>query len=161
MWHYQFDVVIRSLKFTEGERKHLKSLITDCNIYGLTEKQSLEYIYIRFGQEISPSYFYFIKKSLQSDTEVQAWLNDFCRVGFVSEHRKRIEELQPAQQILFEMLFKELQKGDNTDQSLILSVMNEMSKIGKHLTNSQYGTPILSQIKAILEQEIYYKNFEP
>lgn len=145
----QDDILVSSnniLKFTLGQRQRLKSLVADCNIYALTEKQSLQYIHRRFGQEISSSYFYSIKKSLQSDTEVQAWLNDFCKVGFVLQHRKRLEELQLVQRILFDMLFAEREKensGDGNDASTtILSIMDRITQVSKRLQALQNATPI-------------------
>lgn len=140
------------MKFTEAEKRLLKSLVQDCSLYGLSEKEALAYIASRFGKAIGPAYYYILKKKLESDTTTQAWLNEFSRIGFVSEHRKRLEELQLVQKILFEMLYKERQKGDNADQSAILSIIDEISRISKRLTGLQSGTPIISQISVMLEQ---------
>ncbi len=140
------------MKYTKIERERLRSLVSDCVIFNLSEKESLEYIRMRFGKSIAQSYFYFIKKSIQSDRNTQAWLNDFCRIGFVSEHRKRLEKLQLVQKILFEMLYKEWQKGESADQNIAISIVDEISRIGKGLTSLQSGSPILAQVKALLKQ---------
>lgn len=51
------------------------------------------------------------------------------------------------------MLFKERQNGDAADQNLIMSIMDEISKISKRLNGLQSGTPILSQMKTLLDKQ--------
>ncbi len=89
------------MKFTEGERRHLKSLIMDCNVYGLSQEEALQYIHYRLGKKISATWYYALKKELESDEEVQRWLHGFSRIGFIAEHRQRFNEMQLVQSCFF------------------------------------------------------------
>ena len=54
------------MTFDGRERKVLKQLILDCDLYGLSQTDSLEYIKERYGKPISRSYYYEIKNVLFS-----------------------------------------------------------------------------------------------
>ncbi len=51
------------------------------------------------------------------------------------------------------MLFKERQNGDAADQNLVMSIMDEISKISKRLNGLQSGTRIFSQMKTLLDEQ--------
>ena len=139
-------------KLTKSQRERLKTLVVDCSTYRLSESESLEYIKQKLGRPISASHFYQIKRSLESDTEMQRWINDYARVGFLLEHRRRIEEMDSLQKFAYEMLLAERAKPvDQRDQSLILKIMAQMVSISRRLVSLQNGTPILTQVHALLQ----------
>ncbi len=139
-------------KLTKSQRERLETLVVDCSTYRLSESESLEYIKQKLGRPISASHFYQIKHSLESDTEMQRWINDYARVGFLIEHRRRIDEMDSLQKFAYEMLLAERAKPvDQRDQSLILKIMAQMVSINKRLVSLQNGTPILTQVHDLLQ----------
>lgn len=139
-------------KFTKIERERLKALVQDCITYRLTEKESLVYIAARFGKPISQAHYYVLKKRLESDSNAQDWINRFARTGFISEHMKRYNEMDLLLQVAFRMLIEEdSKKSDERDPNVIFGLMSQITQISKRLTNLQSGTPILSQLSAMLQ----------
>jgi hypothetical protein len=145
-------------KFTEGERRHLKTLIRDAQLYGLSEAESLQYVQQRLGRPVGKSHYYAIKARLESDEECRKWFNDFCRVGFVVEHRKRIEEMERCQAILFSLLLNEVEKPDSApkseprrDKHLMTQIVAEIRANNKRLAALQNGSPVIAQTKSMLE----------
>lgn len=103
-------------------------------------------------ESIDPSYFYELKRSLERSKSItQSWLNDFCLRGFVIEYRKQLDEMQLVQRLLLEMLFRGWKKEDSGDPNIILSIINEMIRVSKRLQGLALGSPILAQMKAMLD----------
>ncbi len=139
-------------KFTRVERERLKALVQDTVVYRLTERESLDYIKSRLGKQIGPVYYYRLKKRLESDSNAQDWINRFARTGFISEHMRRYHEMNLLQDVAFHMLIEEQAKPDGIrDPDLILAIMDQITKNGKTLTSLQNGTPVLAQVKTLLE----------
>ncbi len=144
-------------KFTKIERERLKALVQDCITYRLTEKESLVYIAERLGKPIGAAHYYTLKKSLESDSNAQDWINHFAKTGFISEHMKRYNEMDLLLQVAFRMLIDEdSKKSDERDPNVIFGLMSQITQISKRLTNLQGGTPILSQIKALLDGRYHH-----
>ncbi len=160
------------MKFTTLQRQQLKELVLDCCTYRLSEKEALSYIRSRLGGGvgIGPTHYYRLKKQVESDSEVQNWLSHFSRVGFVLAHKQRMDEMDLCMRILLQMLFEkrakmvkkqkkaELQgqdvdeEGEGDDVATILAIMNQIARFNKRLSNLSAGSPIISQLSAMLEQ---------
>ncbi len=104
------------------------------------------------GKSISQGQYYKLKRQIESDDEVQQWLSNFSRVGFVLAHKKRIDEMELLQKIAFEMLSDEQSKPDSErDKSLELQIMDAAARFNKRLTALAAGSPVLAQMRAAIE----------
>lgn len=99
-------------RITEKDRKGLQQLVRDCEILGLTEQESLEYIQKRFGKEISRSNYYNIKSNLKKkeETIVKNRLDHHSKIKFVEDHFTRIDELEIVQKWLLKTVYEEVSK---------------------------------------------------
>lgn len=124
----------------------------ECSLYRLTEREALAYIKSKLGRSIGPAHYYTLKRKLESDSNAQDWLTNFAKTQFLSEHMKRYGEMDLLLQVGLHMLIEQRAKPtDEQDSSLILSIMNQITKIGERLTSLQGGAPILSQLSAMLQ----------
>jgi ribosomal protein L15 len=138
---------------TETESKFLNSLVQDCITYRLNEKEALEYIKTRF-RDISISSYKIRKANVLKDKSTQIWLNHFTRVGFVSNHKKQIEEIQNIQNDSLHQLFEEtIKKNKRRDEHKILKLKADIRENSKLLSELSLGTPIISAIKAKLQDK--------
>jgi len=74
------------------------------------------------------------------------------------EHRKRIEEMERCQAILFSLLLNEVEKPDSApkseprrDKHLMTQIVAEIRANNKRLAALQNGSPVIAQTKSMLE----------
>jgi len=133
------------------ERDMVRQLALDCESYGLSELDSLEYIKERYGKPISRSYYYKVKKLITSDLFVDKWFNHFCKIGYVAAHKKAIEEMELLQSKAKELLYKELAKDlKNIDQ--IMKISERIESQNRRLEELYTAGPILSKVRSIIQQ---------
>ena len=107
------------MTFKDRERNMVRQLIIDCDLYGLSEVDSLEYIKERYGKPISRSYYYKVKNLINSDHFVDKWFNHFCKIGYLAAHKKAIEEMELLQSKTKEILFKVMSKDQSNIDHII------------------------------------------
>lgn len=140
------------LQITQTESKFINSLVTDCITYRLSERESLEYIETRF-KRISIASFKRRKANIQSDKSAQNWLNYFCRIGFVTQHRELMENVQLILDDSNRRLLTEQQRQVNDANREIIA--NRIDRLKEDIRESvillselSLGSPIIAQIKA-------------
>ena len=135
------------------QKLHLEQLVQDCETYRLSEKEALEYIKKRFGRKISARQYYRIKKKITSEEYLQDWFNEHARIGFVIEHKKRIDEMQAIHETLIGLLKKEMFK-DETEQNRkgILQLFEILLKINHRLSELSLGNPVIHKIKNRIDE---------
>ena len=136
---------------TETESKFLNELVLDCITYRLSKDEALDYIETRFHR-ISESSYKQRKASVLSDGSTQVWLNHFTRIGFVQHHKEQIEVIQKVQADSLRQLFTET-SNENRNENMILRVKNDIRENAKLLSELGLGTPIISAIKAKLQEK--------
>ena len=134
---------------TETENKFLNELVKDCITFRLTETEALEYIKTRF-HSISLSSYKLRKSNVLSDKSIQLWLNNFTRIGFVSNHKKQIENIEMILEDSLKQFFYEKDKKTR-DERKIQQLKNDIRENVKLLSELNLGTPIISAIKAKVE----------
>jgi ribosomal protein L15 len=138
------------MAITKTETKFLNELVKDCITYGLEEKEALKYIEITF-KEISKSSYKHRKARLLSEDASQVWLNYFTRIGFVQHHKEQIEVIQKIQADSLKQFYLETQ-NEARDEFKISRLKNDIRENVKLLSELGLGTPIISAIKAKLEE---------
>ena len=93
--------------YTKQQQYQLLEAVRDCITYSLTEKEALVYIKNCTGLEISRCHYYHIKDSVASEPSTQLWLSQFTKLGFVTDHRKHIDEVNKARSEIWHMLCKD------------------------------------------------------
>ena len=104
---------------TDRDKKIFSQLVQDCILYGLNEKESLEYVEKRSGGlAISRSTFYSIKKRLsrQERDMLQHRLGEHTRVGFALSHFRHIQGLENIQKVLFRTVIDEYSKPPEQEE---------------------------------------------
>lgn len=137
------------MPITQTENKLLNELVKDCITYRLEEKEALQYIAIRFKQVSLSSYKHRKAKVLSEDAN-QMWLNHFTRIGFVQHHKEQIETIQKIQDDSLRQVFIETNRS-NRNENVILRLKNDIRENVKLLSELGLGTPIISAIKAKLQ----------
>ena len=136
------------------QKHHLEQLVQDCETFRLREKEALEYIKQRFGKEISSRHYYRIKKKITSEEYLQEWFNEFARIGFVIEHKKRLDELEVIQKTLLELVKKELAKPEaDQKKNMLIQIFHVLLKINYRLEEVSLGTPVIQKIKKRIEEK--------
>ena len=137
----------------KSERIHLEQLVLDCDTYRLSEKEALEYISTRFRKSISARHYYRMKKKITSEDHLQDWLNEHARIGFVIEHKKRIDEIEIFRKALLEHLKNETLKPiSEQDRKGIIQLFETLLKINHRLSELYLGNPIIQEIKNTIEE---------
>jgi hypothetical protein len=134
---------------TEECNLFLNELVKDCITYRLDADEALEYIRIRFKKISEPSYKR-RKDHVLSDESTQVWLNYFTRIGFVQHHKEQIEVIQKVQADSLKQFYVETQK-ESRDEFKISRLKNDIRENAKLLSELGLGTPIISAIKAKLQ----------
>jgi hypothetical protein len=72
------------MRLSSSEHNFLKQLIIDCDIYNLSERESLQYIEARYCKSISRRTYFYYRKNLKQDSEagINIWLEHQSRIGF-------------------------------------------------------------------------------
>jgi len=136
---------------TQTENEFLNSLVVDSIVYNLTIAQSLLYIETRF-HAISERSYQQRKANVLSDHSTQLWLNHFTRVGFVQHHKQQMEVIQRLQDDSMRHLLVECSRNPRNEER-ILKMKADIRENSKLLSELGLGTPIISAIKAKLEQK--------
>lgn len=131
------------------ERTAIKNLVLDCDLYGLSELDSLEYIRQRYGKAISRSYYYKVKNSINSDPFVDRWFNHFCKIGYLAAHKKAIEEMELFHNKTKELLFKEFQ-NERRQIDNIVKLLERVELQSKRLEELYTAGPVLSNVRKIV-----------
>jgi len=132
------------------DKQLLFNLVTDCETFRLSEKESKEYVKTKTNGkcEISSRHYYRIKKRIRSDPETQSWMNYQARIGFVIEHKKRINEMEIVQKELMKLLLSETIKDENKqNKELILKISSQIESANKRLSELNLGSPVIAEIK--------------
>jgi hypothetical protein len=85
-----------------------------------------------------------------SDKSIEIWLNNFTRVGFVTNHKMHIEFIQSILNDSLKQFFIEKNKK-NRDEKKIQILKNDIRENTKSLSELNLGTPIISAIKTRVE----------
>lgn len=132
------------------DKQLLYILMIECETYRLSEKKSMEYIKKKTDGEciISSRHYHRIKKRIKSKDECQNWLNNQARFGFVSEHKKRIDEMEIVQSELMKLLLSETTKDESEqNKDLILKILSQIESANKRLAELNLGSPVIAEIK--------------
>jgi hypothetical protein len=132
--------------------RFLNSLVQDCITFGLSEKESLEYIKVRYGKPISRASFTRIKSYIVSDRQTDTWLNNFTRIGFVKNHQQDIEVIRTLRDDSMRQLLIETNRQQR-DEYKILKLKDNVIETTKLLSELNLGTPIISSIKVKLSEK--------
>ena len=141
------------MPITETENLFLNSLVQDSIVYRFSIKESLEYVKTRF-RPISEASYKQRKARALSDNSTQVWLNHYCRIGSVTHHKQQIENIQRLQDDSLRQFFIESVKSqDERNEDKLIKLKNDIRENSKLLSELGLGTPIISAIKAKLEQQ--------
>lgn len=136
------------------QSRFLNSLIQDCITYRLTINEALAYIKFRLGKEISEPCYKKRKAKVLSEESTNLWLNYFTRIGFVTSHKESIENIQRLlNDSLRQFLIQTSRRIEQRDEDIILKLKSDIRENTKLLSELGLGTPIISAIKAKLEQK--------
>jgi hypothetical protein len=142
---------------TATEDKFLTELVKDCITYRLDESEALQYIQIRFNQPLSIAAYKHRKSRVMAEDNTQIWLNHFTRIGFVEHHKKQIEIIEAVQKDSIRQFFIETNRSSR-DEDIIKSLKSDIRENTKLLSELGLGTPIISAIKAKMNEERNNKN---
>lgn len=73
--------------------RYVKKLVTDTIIWDFSIKDSVAYMKLIGGIDCSESWYSKVKRRVLSDDEIQDWLTEHMKAGFVRAHKLEIEEL--------------------------------------------------------------------
>lgn len=139
--------------FKQRDKIILQALVSDCVNFGLSEKESLQYIEARFGKSIAARTYYLLKKKIDNGQYSKEWLSYFTKVGFLVTHKKIIDLMEMIQKDTLKEYLAEKEKTepDQRSEHKIIRLRNEIRENAKLLQELSLGTPIIAQIKAKLE----------
>ncbi|PIN82301.1 MAG: hypothetical protein COV65_07145 [Nitrosopumilales archaeon CG11_big_fil_rev_8_21_14_0_20_33_24] len=132
------------------DKQLLYNLVMECETYRLSEKESMDYIRKKTDGEciISRRHYSRIKRRINSEDECKNWLNNQARFGFVSEHKKRIDEMEMVLRKLMKLLLSETAKDESKqDRHLILKTLSQIESANKRLSELSLGSPVIAEIK--------------
>jgi hypothetical protein len=141
-----------AVRGTKAENELLKRLVSECLTYDLRENQAMQYIRLQYPREISHRTYYAYKKKLVSESVALQWLNQFSKIGFVQNHHRLMVDAKRIYQDSLRRYFNEMAKGDKSNRYLIMKMEESFRANGKWLLELSMGSPIISQIKAKIEQ---------
>ena len=139
---------------TETENKFLNELVKDCITYRLSKEEALDYIDFRFHR-ISERSYKRRKAYVLSHESSQLWLDHFTRLGFVQHHRAQMDNIQRLQDDSLRQFYIETQKSqEERNEDKIKSLKQDVRENAKLLSELGLGTPIISAIKARIEENV-------
>jgi hypothetical protein len=140
-------------KYTKHQKYQLFEAVRDCITYSLTEREALAYVKNRTGDELNRRNYYRIKSFVQSEPSTQLWLSQFTKLGFVTEHRKHIDEVNKARAEMWHIILEEQLKPDEQqDKLLIAKLYSQIQENIKLASALNLGTPVVAQIKAMVDK---------
>jgi mevalonate kinase len=82
------------------------------------------------------------------------WLNHFTRLGFIQHHKEQMETIQKIQDDSLRQFLIEINHNqDNMDEDKIMKLKQDIRDNVKLLSELGLGTPIISAIKAKMQQQ--------
>jgi hypothetical protein len=145
------------LSHAKHKKYQLLEAVRNCLTYSSTETEALAYIKNRTDEELSIRHYYRIKSFVQSDpSPTQLWLSQFTELGFVTEDRKHIDEVNKARSEMRRILLVEQSKPDDGEQDkhLISKLYSQIQENVKLASALNLGTPVVAQIKALIDKLI-------
>ena len=127
----------------------LKRLLLDCSTFRLTDKESQHYIEQYTRVKLHEKTINKKRKELESDPEINQWLGYQTRIGFVKQHRMRMEEMEKVQGRLMRTFLQ------TNDTQIIMELSDKIVNVNKRLSELNLGSPIIAQIKKKLEEVQY------
>jgi hypothetical protein len=121
----------------------------------LTEKEAHKYIEVEYGRKISSKNYYTIKSKLEAQAEETSllWLNEFTRIGFVTQHRRLIDNIERIYQDNLNRFFIESRKDPSIrNEDLLLKLNANIRENTTLLQNLGVGSPVIAGIKAKLQR---------
>jgi hypothetical protein len=139
-------------KITRNDSRFLNELIKDCITYKLSESEAVQYIETRYGKPIAIPTYKARKARVLSDESTNIWLHNFTRIGYVKNHQHDIEVIEKLRDDSMHQLQIEISR-QSRDEYKILKLKNDIRENTQLLSELNLGTPIVSAIKAKLEQK--------
>jgi hypothetical protein len=138
--------------FNKAESKLVNELMADIVTYGMSEKEGMKYIEIRF-REIGITSYKKRHAFVNSDKNVNLWMNHFTRIGFVIHHKKQIEDAMRIQNHSMRDFITEISRpAEESDHDLIYKIKHDIRENIRLLTDLGLGTPIISALKSKLDK---------
>ena len=137
---------------TQSDSRFLNELVKDCITYKLDFHEAQEYIRVRSGRLVSTSAYQVRKAKILSDESTKIWLNHFTRIGFVKKHQQDIEIIRKLRDDSVRQLLVETLKPQR-DEFKILRLKHDIRDNTQLLSELNLGTPIISAIKAKIQQK--------
>jgi hypothetical protein len=135
----------------QRDNRLLNELVKDCITYKLDTNEAVEYIQARYGKSVAASSYKARKARVLSDQSTNIWLNNFTRIGFVQSHQQDISTISKLRDDSMHQLQIEIDKPDR-DEYKILKLKQDIRDNTQLLSELNLGTPIISALKAKLEQ---------
>ena len=123
----------------------LNRLIQDCITYRLHDKDAQQYIKSYTGKKLSQGYISKKKKEVESEPKINLWLNHHTRIGFIRDHKSRMDEMEKVQGKLMNLFLTE------TNVRIIALLSERIESINTRLSELNLGSPIIAQIKQKME----------
>ena len=135
-------------QFTKEQKHMLMQCIIDCDLFGLSDKEGMNYIEEKTGRAISLTSYHRYKKLALNDNAANAWIDNFARIGFVDHYRKRMNEMETLQKNIYRQLNVELsKKPEEQNKKYITSLSSEIRQNNIHLCQLGLGMPIIAKMK--------------
>jgi hypothetical protein len=139
-------------QFTKEQKHMLIQCIVDCDLFGLSDKEAMEYVEKKTGRAISLTSYQRYKKLALNDNAASAWIDNFARIGFVDHYRKRMNEMETLQKNIYRQLNLELsKKPEEQNKKYIISLSSELRQNNIHLCQLGLGMPIIAKMKERIE----------
>jgi hypothetical protein len=136
----------------QRDNRLLNELVKDCITYKLDTNEAVQYITARYGKPVAASSYKARKAHVLSDESTNIWLNHFTRIGFLKNHQTDIETINKIRDDSMHQLQTEIDK-ESRDEYKILKLKADIRDNTQLLSELNLGTPIISAIKAKLEQQ--------
>ena len=135
-------------QFTKEQKHMLIQCIMDCDLFGLSDKEGMNYIQDKTGRAISLTSYQRYKKMALNDQSANAWIDNFARIGFVDHYRKRMNEMETLQKNIYRQLNIELsKKEEEQNKKYIIALSSEIRQNNIHLCQLGLGMPIIAKMK--------------
>ena len=139
-------------QFTKEQKHMLFQCIIDCDLFGLSDREGMDYVEKKTGRSISLTSYQRYKKLALNDNTSIAWLDYFARIGFVDHYRKRMNEMETLQKNIYRQLNLELsKKPEEQNKKYIIALSAEIRQNNIHLCQLGLGIPIIAKMKEKIE----------
>lgn len=143
------------IKSKSPEDRLITKVAFECSIlYFRRATEGKLYMEKQLGRTISMPTYYRYLETLDSEPELQSWLQDQARIGFVKNQRDMIEETILLKQKATKELDKELSKADDEEtrnNQYIVALMHMINEYNKRLGELNLGNPVIATIKYMID----------